>query len=94
MTEFVESIRRGYERVTPLGGGRSDLPEAATISPWDGSDAQVGAGESARAERATCAGVPDHRVLPSALVSSGTRSHAKRAVPLNQPPCHAMPTPP
>lgn len=44
MNEFVESIRRGYERVAPLAGGRGELPEAAAIEPWDGGDGQVGVG--------------------------------------------------
>jgi len=41
VTEFVENIRRGYERVSPLSGGKTELPEAATINPWDGKDAEV-----------------------------------------------------
>jgi hypothetical protein len=41
VTDFVESIRRGYEPVSPLVGGKAELPEAATIAPWDGRDAQV-----------------------------------------------------
>jgi hypothetical protein len=44
VVEFIENIRRGYERVAPLAGGKTELPEAATVAPWDGKDAQVGFG--------------------------------------------------
>jgi hypothetical protein len=57
VTEFVENIRRGYEPVAPLGGGRSELPEAATIAPWDGGDAQV-RGARARPRPGVCARSP------------------------------------
>lgn len=41
VAEFVESIRRGYERVAPLAGGAGALPEAATVAPWDGLDGKA-----------------------------------------------------
>jgi len=39
--DFVESIRRGYERVAPLTNNLKVLPEAASTEPWDGKDAAV-----------------------------------------------------
>jgi hypothetical protein len=39
--DFVESIRRGYERVAPLTNNLKALPEAASTEPWDGKDAAV-----------------------------------------------------
>jgi hypothetical protein len=41
--EFVESIRRGYEPVSPLAGGAAALPDAATAAPWDGGDGEAAA---------------------------------------------------
>lgn len=33
---FIESLRRGFEKVTPL---RGKLAKAHSLTPWDGEDA-------------------------------------------------------